>query len=74
MENNPVEDNFVTRFLLGFAVIVALMIGGHAVGTAVLSVGIPYGDWVGVAVGAVLTFVVFTVLYQRYDASYGADR
>ncbi|MFC4544413.1 hypothetical protein ACFO5R_21010 [Halosolutus amylolyticus] len=71
MGTNPVEENFVTRFLLGFAVIVAMAIGGRAVAAAFVSAGIPYANWLGVAVGAVLVFAAFTVLYRRYDASYG---
>ena len=67
---NPVENNFVTRFILGFAVIFAMMIGGGAVGWAFSSIGIPYGDWLGVAIGAVVVFAVFAVLYRRYDASF----
>ncbi|WP_254544021.1 hypothetical protein [Halomarina pelagica] len=73
MGNNPVEDNFVTRFLLGLAVIFAMMIGGGAIGGAFLSLGVPYGDWLGVAVGSVLVFVAFVVLYRRYDASYDTE-
>ncbi|MFC6615887.1 hypothetical protein ACFQAS_13180 [Halopenitus salinus] len=70
MENNPVENNFITRFILGFAVIIAMMIGGRAVGGVLISADIPYGDWIGVAIGAIAVFGVFAVLYQRYDESY----
>lgn len=73
MGNNPVEDNFVTRFLLGFAVIFAMMLGGQMVGKALVSFDIPYGRWIGVAVGAILVFVVFSGLYRRYDASYNTE-
>lgn len=70
MGSNPVEANFVTRYLLGFAVIVAMMLGGGAVGAAFRATEVPYGGWIGVTVGAVLVFVGFVVLYGRYDASY----
>jgi hypothetical protein len=73
MSTNPVDANFVTRFLLGFAVIAAMTVGGRAVGSAFVSVGIPYGEWLGVAVGAMLVFAVFAVLYRRYDAAFDAD-
>lgn len=72
MVNNPVENNFITRLILGFAVIVAMMIGGGAVGGLLMNAGIPYGDWIGVAVGAIVVLGVFVVLYQRYDASYNS--
>ncbi len=32
-------------------------------GRAVLEIGIPYGEWLGVAIGAVVVFSVFVVLY-----------
>lgn len=66
---NPVEDNFVTRFILGFAVVFAMLLGGGGGAWVLTSIGIPYGDWLGVAVGAVIVFLVFVVLYRRYDAS-----
>lgn len=70
---NPVEDNFVTRFILGFAVIFAMMIGGGAVAEAFSSIGIPFGDWVGVVIGAVVVFAAFVVLYRRYDAAFSPE-
>lgn len=73
MDRNPVEDNVVTRFILGFAVIFAMMIGGQAIGTAFISYDIPSGDWLGVGTSAVLVFVIFIVLYRRYDAAYSTE-
>lgn len=70
MATNPVERNFVTRYILGFAVIVAMMIGGGAVGSLLGSTSIPYGDFVGVASGAVIVFVGFVIVYRQYDRSY----
>lgn len=70
MGTNPVEENFVTRYILGFAVIVAMMLGGGAVGGAFQAVEIPYGGGIGVALGAILVLVGFIVLYGRYDAAY----
>lgn len=68
MASNPVERNPVTRFVFGFAVIVAMMLGAGAVGGAVTSLtDVPYGGVVGVAVGALATLVVIGVLYNRYD-------
>ena len=74
MARNPIEDNFVTKYVLGFAELFTMMIGGGAVGRTFLSIGIPYGNWLGVAVGASLVFAVFTVLYRRYDASYTTEQ
>ena len=70
MPSNPVEGNFVTRLLLGLATIMAMFVGGSAVGELLQDTPLPYGGWVGVALGAVLVFVGFTVLYRRYDSSF----
>lgn len=66
MPTNPVEDNPVTAFILGLAVIAAMFLAGGAVGWLGGQVGVPYGDVAGVAVGALATFVVFALLYSRY--------
>jgi hypothetical protein len=70
---NPVEENVVTRLLLGFAVIFAMMLGGGAVGSALDTTPLPYGGVLGVGTGALLVFVGFAVLYRRYDASVRAE-
>jgi hypothetical protein len=70
MDTNPVEENPVTRFVLGFAVAVAMMLGGGAVGGAFRYTEIPYGGTIGVAIGAILVFVGFVLLYGRYDAAH----
>ena len=66
MRRNPVEENVVTRFVLGVVVIFAMMLGGGVVGRAFESIGVPYGSWIGVTVGTIAVFLVFTVLYNRY--------
>jgi hypothetical protein len=70
MATNPVEENFVTRYILGLGVILAMMVGGRAVGSVFGSTGISYGGPLGVVLGAALVFVVFTMLYRRYDRSH----
>lgn len=65
--SNPVKNNFLTRYLFGFAVIVAMMIGGGAVGGVMMNAGIPYEDWIGVAVGAIIVFAAFVVLYPTLN-------
>ena len=70
MASNPVEANFVTRFLLGTAVLLAMVLGGGAVGQLFLNRGVPYGDWLGTGLGMIVVFAVFAVLYQRYDADF----
>lgn len=70
MPTNPVEENVVTRFILGFTVILAMMGGGGAVGGFLDTTAAPYGGVLGTALGALLVFVGFTVLYRRYDNSY----
>lgn len=67
---NPVEANVVTRFILGLGVILAMMVGGGATGQVVGETGIPYGEGAGVAVGALVVFLAFVVVYRRYDASF----
>jgi len=66
MAENPVERNPITRFLLGLAVIAGMFLGGGAVGWLFREAGVPYGDWIGVAVGAIAAFLLFTIVYSRY--------
>jgi len=67
MERPFVERNPITRFLFGLVVIAAMMVGGRIVGEGFLALGVPYGDWIGVGVGAVVVFVVVAVLYSRSE-------
>ena len=67
MDQNPVADNPVTRFLFGLGVILAMFVGGGIGGTLFGRVGIPFGTAVGVLLGAVVVFVAVAVLYRRYD-------
>ncbi|MDZ7730268.1 MAG: hypothetical protein U5K37_03975 [Natrialbaceae archaeon] len=69
MSTNSIEDNLITRFILGFAVILAMTVGGGAVGGALSALQVPYGAWVGVAFGALVVFAGFVGLYRRYDAT-----
>lgn len=73
MKQNPVEDNFVTRLILGVAVIYAMMIAAVSVATAFRNVGIPRAELIGTALGAMLVFVIFALLYRCYDARFGPD-
>jgi hypothetical protein len=70
MANSPVEENIVTQFILGFTVILAMMGGGGAVGGFLDMTSVPYGGVLGTALGALLVFVGFSILYRRYVASY----
>jgi hypothetical protein len=69
MTETPAEANPVTRFILGLAVILAMMAGGGAVGALVRPLDVSFATPVGVAVGALAVFVAFGVLYQRYSSS-----
>lgn len=73
MTQNPVEANPVTRFLLGLAVIFAMMVGGGVVGRALEATTLPYGLQIGVFSGALLVFAGFAALYRRFNASSSAD-
>lgn len=70
MSTNPVEANVVTRYILGFAVITAMMFGGGVGGSLLNDTSAPYGGVVGTALGALVVFLGFVVLYRRYDQSY----
>ena len=44
---HPVEQNFVTRTILGLVVITAMFLGAGAVGGLLRSIDVPSGGWVG---------------------------
>jgi hypothetical protein len=67
MDRPTIEQNPLTRFVFGLLVIAAMMLGGRVVGEGFLALGVPYGDWIGVGVGAILVFVVVAVLYSRSE-------
>lgn len=70
MNSSPVERNFVTRFLLGFAVLTLMYIGGSVLARPLASVGGSAAGFVGMFLGALLVFVPFAHWYARYDASF----
>jgi len=70
MAQNPVERNFVTRFVLGLGVILAMMAAGGLTGQLFSTFEFPYATAVGVFIGALAAFVVFAAWYTRYDASW----
>ena len=67
MAENPIERNPVTRYLLGMAVVFAMMLGGGAGAYLLTELSVPYGRWIGALVGAFVVFVAFAVIYRRYD-------
>ena len=69
MASNPIEENPVTRWLLGMAVIVGMMLGGAAGAQAFSTFAFPYANVLGVLVGALLVLVGFSVWYTRYHRS-----
>ncbi|WP_049921558.1 hypothetical protein [Halopiger djelfimassiliensis] len=69
MTRNPIEANPVTRFALGLAVIVTMSVAAYLVGNFFVALGVPYPGWIGTAVGTVVVFAAFVVLYRRYDAT-----
>ncbi|ACV12121.1 hypothetical protein Huta_1953 [Halorhabdus utahensis DSM 12940] len=72
MSKTPVEENFVTRIILGLVVIYAMMIVGGAVGGSMSSVN-RYAVWLGFVVGAIFVFGIFTVAYYQYSQSYDSE-
>lgn len=71
MGQNQVEDNFVTRIILGFVVLYAMLIVGSFVGNT-FSTGNRYVAWVGFVFGTIFVFVIFAALYNSYDQSYNS--
>lgn len=69
MSPNPVENNVVTRFLLGLAVILGLFLGGGAGGALLGRFSFPYSTGIGVLLGSLVVFVAFAAWYTRYDAT-----
>jgi uncharacterized membrane protein YccC len=67
MDQNPVEDNPVTRFVFGLAVILAMFVGAGVGGALFGRVDAPFATAAGVLLGAVVVFVTVAVLYRRYD-------
>jgi hypothetical protein len=65
----PVGRSVLTRYLLGLAVVVAMLLGGGAVGCAALAVALAYDGVLDAVVEGVLVFAGFTFLYDRYDAN-----
>lgn len=74
MASNPIERNFVTRFLLGLVVIGAMAAGGAFLARPLTSLGGPVAGFVGMFVGALLVFALFAGWYSRYTASFATDR
>ena len=70
MAQNPIEQSFLTRTIFGLAVITVISIGGGTVASLFMSLDVPYGPYLGVVVGGLLTLTVFIVLYNRYDAQF----
>jgi predicted MFS family arabinose efflux permease len=73
MRTNPVERNFVTRFVMGLAVIVGMFLGGGAGGWLLGSVGVAYAGVLGTLLGSAAVFVAFTAWYRRYDAAWAEE-
>lgn len=71
MEQNIIERNFIVSFLLGLGVIMAMAVVGERLAIGLLEYGVPYGEWIGVAVGAIAVFIAFAAVYTRFDSVYG---
>lgn len=73
MSSNPVERNFVTRFILGLAIVCLMIIGGSAVAYLLRSFSVPYGGAIGVTVGAIVVFCLFSWWCTHYDTSFDTN-
>lgn len=73
MARYPVENNFITRFLLGFGVLAAMIFGGSVVAWILVSLEIPYGGGIGMILGAFVVFLLFSLWYSSYDAGFDSE-
>gem|GEM_PF-4981973 len=44
---------------------------GERLAIGLLEYGVPYGEWIGVGVGAIAVFVAFAAVYTRFDSVRG---
>ncbi len=71
MGQNVIERDPVVSFLLGLGVIMMMAFVGEQLATVLLEYGVPYGEWIGVGVGAIAVFIAFAAVYTRFDSVYG---
>lgn len=71
MEQNIIERNFVVSFLLGLGVIMTMAFVGERLAIVLLEYSVPYGEWIGVTVGAIAVFITFAAMYTRFNSVYG---
>lgn len=69
MGQNPLTDGFGLRFVVGVGVLAVIAVLGQAIGMSLVETEFPYGQWVGVSIGVVAAFVIFTAFYRQYDAT-----
>lgn len=70
MARNPIEQNFVTRFILGLVIIGLMSAGGAVLARPLASFAGSTAGFVGMFLGALLVFVLFARWYTRYDDSF----
>jgi tellurite resistance protein TehA-like permease len=58
-------------FLPGLGVIMKMACVGEGVVLGLLEYGVPYGEWIGVGIGAIAVFIAFAAVYTRFDSVYG---
>lgn len=69
MAKNPIENNPVSRFILGFAVIFGMFVGGGIGARVFASISMPFAELIGVVIGALAAFAMFSWFYFKYDKS-----
>jgi hypothetical protein len=65
MTDALLERHAVIRFLFGLVVITGMFVGGRVGAELFLAVNIPFGDWLGSLVGALLVFLIVSATYGR---------
>ncbi len=73
MPRNSIERNFVTRLILGVAVLTLMYVAGGTLARPLVSMGGPIAGFIGVFVGALVMFVLFAHWYARYDGSFETE-
>ena len=58
-------------FPLGLGVIMMMAFVGEQLVIGLLEYSVPYGEWIGVGIGAITGFITFTAVYTRLNSVYG---
>jgi CDP-diglyceride synthetase len=63
------EGHAVRQFIFGMVVITGMFVGVRVGAELLLSVNVPFGDWLGSLVGALFVFLVVSATYGRKNTA-----